>query len=374
MSTAKRVAVLVSNDLVYDQRVRKTCDTLRDLGWEPTLVGRRMNRGDASIIERPYPTVRLFLMAKGGALFYAALNLRLAAWLWRRKNRFDLIWANDLDTLWAASWAGRRAGLPVCYDSHEWFTQAEGLVGRPAVRAVWAWIERRTVGRLTSMMTVNQHIADIYAEQYKVKVRVVPNVPERRPPARPVGRSELGWPVGKPVMILQGAFMDRDRGALDAVRALVALPNWHLALIGAGPEFDEAPDLAARLGVASRLHSHARMDFERLRSCTRAADVGLSLDRPTADNYIYSLPNKLFDYVHAGLAVVVSNLPVAGAWVTEQGVGEVAQSHTPTDISAAVCRAYARDISPAHLEEVAHRHHWGAYREEIEGLINEATR
>ena len=366
------MAVLVSNDLVYDQRVRKTCASLVKLGWTPDLVGRRMRRSDSPSIDRPYGTTRLFLGFRSGALFYAALNVRLTCWLWRRRKRLDLIWANDLDTLWPASLVGRLAGVPVCYDSHEWFTRAEGLVGRPVVRRIWARIEGRLLPRLASMMTVNAHIASVYGKQYGLRVRVLPNVPVLKPPAEAKGRPALGWPADAPVMLLQGAFMDRDRGALDAVRALVELGDWYLALVGAGPEWEQAPDLARELGVADRLLHHARMDFASLRSLTRAADVGLSLDRPTADNYKYSLPNKLFDYIHAGLPVVVSDLPVAGAWVRDQGVGAVTASADPVDIARAVRAVRSAAIETDHLEAVAAAHHWDAYADEIEGLISDA--
>ena len=59
MTTGRRIAVLVSNDLTFDQRVRKTCDTLRRAGHEPVLIGRRMKRDDVASIDRPYPTRRL---------------------------------------------------------------------------------------------------------------------------------------------------------------------------------------------------------------------------------------------------------------------------------------------------------------------------
>ncbi|MEC8758581.1 MAG: glycosyltransferase, partial [Bacteroidota bacterium] len=61
-----RIAVLVSNDLTFDQRVRKTCATLQRAGWEPVLIGRRMNRADAVSIDRPYRTERLWLQFQTG--------------------------------------------------------------------------------------------------------------------------------------------------------------------------------------------------------------------------------------------------------------------------------------------------------------------
>ena len=160
--------------------------------------------------------------------------------------------------------------------------------------------------------------------------------------------------------------MDRDRGALDAVRAMVHLPDAHLALIGAGPEHAEAGPLATRIGVADRVHLHERMEYAALRRCTAAADIGLSLDRPTVDNFRFSLPNKLFDFLHAGLPVVCSDLPVAGRFVKENGTGEVAaEAHGDEAIARSVAQAVlavlAAPPSSAHLAAVADRHHWGAH-------------
>ena len=73
-----RIAVLVSNDLTFDQRVRKTCETLISAGWEPVLVGRRMRRSDATSIDRPYATMRMWLPFRSGPFFYLTLQWGLA--------------------------------------------------------------------------------------------------------------------------------------------------------------------------------------------------------------------------------------------------------------------------------------------------------
>ena len=178
------------------------------------------------------------------------------------------------------------------------------------------------------------------------------------------------------MLLMQGAFMDRDRGALDAVRAMVHLPELHLALIGAGPEHAEAGPLAERLGVADRVHVHERMPYDQLRRCTAAADIGLSLDRPTVDNFRFSLPNKLFDFLHAGLPVVCSDLPVAGRFVRENATGEVALSAEGDEaIAQEIAQAVRRVLSspPAKdlLAEVAERHHWEAHAETVLRAIHQ---
>lgn len=372
-----RILVLVSNDLTYDQRVRKTCATLMAAGYEPVLIGRRMNQDAPEMIDRPYPTERLWLPALDGPRFYWAFQQALFEALsrWQAQGGVAAVWANDLDTLWPAVRAARRWGWQIAYDSHEWFTEAEGLKGKPLRKAAWRLWEWRCFRHLDRMITVNEAIAEAYRKQ-GLMVEVVPNVPERvAEAADPMPREELGWPTDKKVMLMQGAFMDRDRGALDAVRALVHLPEVHLALIGAGPEHAAAMGVAEHWGVADRLHVHHRKPFDVLRRCTAAADIGLSLDRPTVDNFRFSLPNKLFDYLHAGLPVVCSDLPVAGRFVKEEGLGQVAvfsedETALVQNVASAVLETLSSPPKEDHLSKVAARHHWGAHETKLLGALH----
>jgi len=112
-----------------------------------------------------------------------------------------------------------------------------------------------------------------------------------------------------------------------------------------------------------------------LKRCTAAADIGLSLDRPTVDNFRFSLPNKLFDSLHAGVPVVCSDLPVAGRFVTEEGIGKVAASAKgdaaiAKSVADAVKALMADPPHSAHLAAVAECHHWGAHEETLLGAIH----
>lgn len=372
-----RILVLVSNDLTFDQRVRKTCASLQRAGYEPVLLGRKMFPEASSSIDRPYPTERIWLPYLEGPRFYWSFQKALFAAMsrWYAKGQVVAVWSNDLDTLWPAVKAARQWGLDIAYDSHEWFTEAEGLKGAPFKKAAWRWWEKRCFRALRRMITVNDAIAEAYRKM-GLEVDVVPNVPERSDAAVvAMPRAELGWPEERTVMLMQGAFMDRDRGALDAVRSLVHLPDVHLALIGAGPEHAMARELAEGIGVSERLHVHDRMPYDELRRCTAAADIGLSLDRPTVDNFRFSLPNKLFDSLHAGVPVVCSDLPVAGRFVAEEGIGEVAASAQgdaaiAKSVANAVQALMAHPPSSAHLAAVAERHHWGACEAALLGAIH----
>ena len=124
--SSRRIAVLVSNDLNHDQRVRKTCETLVEAGWTPLLVGREMK--GSKPYSGPWEAHRLTLRHHEGPWFYLELQKGLRSWLREYGPRLGAIWSNDLDTLWPAVSHG---SLPVVYDSHEYFTEAAGLTGNP---------------------------------------------------------------------------------------------------------------------------------------------------------------------------------------------------------------------------------------------------
>jgi glycosyltransferase involved in cell wall biosynthesis len=69
---------------------------------------------------------------------------------------------------------------------------------------------------------------------------------------------------------------------------------------------------------------------------TKSADIGMSLEKDTNINYRYSLPNKLFDYISAGIAVVAGDLPEISRVVTENSCGVIIPSVNPGEIAKAI--------------------------------------
>ena len=134
-----RVIVSVINDLTSDQRVDRTCTTLFEMGYDVLLVGRKMKRS-VSLKPRVYKITRMSLLFEKGPLFYAEYNLRLFFLLLFRK--FDVLHANDLDTLLANRFAHRIKGGDLVYDSHEYFTEVPELVEGSFAKHIWLKIEQ----------------------------------------------------------------------------------------------------------------------------------------------------------------------------------------------------------------------------------------
>ncbi len=369
MSRNRRIAVWVSNDLAFDQRVKKTCETLHGLGWTPVLVGREMpNSGPW---EGPWESYRLKLAAHAGPKFYLSLQCELLRWLKKHAVRLDAIWCNDLDTLAPAVWYGK---LPVVYDSHEYFTQAAGLTGKPLKRSLWLILERWALKSLPCMITVNESIANSYRKTYGLEVMVVRNMPLKQESLEVDGRAafaDYGIPTDIPIALMQGAYMDRDRGVAEAVAALPEMKRVRLVLVGAGIEWEEAKMRVDDPAMEGRLHCIPRIPFDDLRKLTASADVGLSLDKGSHGNYEMSLPNKLFDFMHARLPMVVTARREVAAMVRSHGLGEVIDEATPQSIWDAMDKVLKRPRKEwqVALEKASESFHWGVDEPQIERAL-----
>lgn len=332
----KHITVLVSNDLQHDQRVSKVCNTLLEMGFRITLVGRIMS--DSTSFSRPYETKRFRLPFHTGALFYAALNVRLFFYLLFKRT--DIIVANDLDTLLPAFLIARMKGKELVYDSHEYFTEAEGLTNRPFPKRVWLTIEGFIFPKLKHIITVNETIAGIYRALYHVPVHVVRNVPLLRNEVVHASREALGLPTDKRIILLQGAYIDPDRGGMELALSMEFLPSALLLIIGSGRDLHNIKRIVEEKNLHNRVRFIAKLPFQELQQYTAIADVGVSLDKPLHLNYAYSLPNKLFDYIHAGLPVLVSDLPELRRVVETYKIGAVVRHVEPQEIAASLQRMF----------------------------------
>ena len=358
-----RVLLSVINDVHTDNRIHRTATVFQERGYDVSVVGRQWP--NPAPVERSYAVHRFACRRNKGALFYVEYQIRLLRYL--LKESFDVYVANDLDTLLPMSIVAFLRKKPLFYDSHEYFCGVPELAQRPAVRAVWLAVERFCMPFVTEAVTVSPPIARAYFEQYGIPFTVVRNVPLHRPdvgPDQPNLAKE--WNFGKPdapVVLLQGAGINVDRGAEEAVLAMRELPDAQLWIVGSGDVLPQLHALVALHGLEDRVFFHDRVPASELREFTRRARVGLSLDKPTNPNYRWSLPNKLFDAFHAGLPQVVSPVEEVARTVQEYGAGWVLNSVTPEDLAHVLRNVLWDDEACAQARagalRAAERYHWG---------------
>ncbi|MEO1450500.1 MAG: glycosyltransferase [Bacteroidota bacterium] len=307
----RHIICAVINDISGDQRVHRIASTLVEAGYRVTVVGRKLP-DSTPLSDRPYTCVRLNLPVYRGKLFYALFQLRL--FLWMLTHKADILLANDLDTLLPSFLSARLQGRRLIYDSHEYYTEVPELVDRPRTRSIWLWVERRLFPRLRTVYTVNESLARIYGETYKVPVQIIRNVPW---PYQP----DLG--IEKPkILIYQGA-LNMGRGIELMIKTLHHLPDYHLWIIGRGDIDEELRLMVKAEGLSGRIIFKGFVPLEGLRQLTVQARLGLSLEEDLGLNYHYASPNKVYDYIQARLPVIVSDLPEMARLVDTYEVGAV---------------------------------------------------
>jgi glycosyltransferase involved in cell wall biosynthesis len=321
----KRIILSVTNDLVTDQRVHRIATTLMKTGAKVTLLGRLLPKSLS--VQRNYSTHRMRLLFKKGPLFYAEYNIRLFFYL--LFSKVDILVANDLDTLAANYLASVIRRKALVYDSHEYFTGVPEIQHRKIVLFVWERIEGFIFPKLKHIYTVNSSIALLYKKKYNKEIAVVRNMPFSVKTGQTIDKKELGLPVDKKIILLQGAGININRGAEEALEAITYVQGALLLIIGDGDVVAGLKNMMVAHHLENKVIFKPKMPPEQLVSYTRLCDIGLSLDKDTNINYKYSLPNKLFDYIQAGIPVLCTNLPEVAKIVDTWQIGKVTDDLNP---------------------------------------------
>ncbi|MFQ5447544.1 MAG: glycosyltransferase [Saprospiraceae bacterium] len=283
----------VTNDLSYDQRMTRICTALSEAGHEVVLVGRALSNSPP-LQRRPFAQHRFRLFFNTGKLFYAEYNLRLFFYL--LFQRFDVVNSVDLDTLLPgfliASWRGKTC----VYDAHEYFTEVPEVTGRPAVKAAWEFLARLLIPRLRHAYTVCDSLALVFGKRYGTAFDVIRNVPIKKTPSH-AGHVKNNSPF---VLLYQGA-LNEGRGLEEMIQAMLQLPDCELWLAGEGDLSAQLRQMAMELKLPGQVKFLGRLLPDELAALTPRAHLGLNLLKNIGLNYYYSLANKAFDYIQAGL-------------------------------------------------------------------------
>ena len=318
----KRVLVAVTNDLHTDQRVNKVCLSLQKGGYEPTLFG--LLRCNSTAINRDYQVVRTRMLFQRTFLFYAEFNLKLFFKI--VFSKYDIILANDTDTLVGAYFAALVCRKPIVYDAHELFTEVPELIGRPFVKGIWQWIERLILPHIRYSYTVCQPIADIYNQKYGIQMDVVRNAPLTiSESSSPHKRFTFG---DKKMILYQGA-INVGRGIEWVIDAMPYLDDVVFCIVGDGDIFKEIEKRIQNNRLQDKVFMLGKIPLEELNAYTLSADLGLSLLENRGLNYYYSLPNRIFDFAQAEVPVLATDFPEIRSVVLNYGIGTLIDRYDP---------------------------------------------
>ncbi|WP_439879858.1 glycosyltransferase [Pontibacter sp. MBLB2868] len=292
----KKLFFAVVTDLNHDQRMQRICGSLAKQGYDVELVGREWHNSKP-LAHQPYTQKRLRCRFNTGKLFYLEYMVRLYLYLNRRS--YHALCAIDLDTALPVYFQAKQKKVSFIYDAHEYFPEVIEVTDRKFVKAIWTAIERFIVPRTRHAYTVTQSIAAIFYQKYSTRFDVIRNMPV----LQPLDQVEK-WPR---TILYQGA-VNAGRGLEQLLEAMVGL-NAELIICGDGDVLPRLKELAEELQVSHKVTFKGQVLPKDLLQITHHCRIGTMLLDNKGLSYYYSLANKFFDYVQAGIPQLVIDFP-----------------------------------------------------------------
>jgi len=299
----------------------------------------------------------------------------------------DVLHAHDMHVVGIAAHARARAraagrDVPWVYDAHE-YVPGLSTYGSRTARMVqgWADLENEFIRDAARVITVSPAIADALQEKYQLAAHpaLVLNIPttDRRgeEPVRSL-REVCGLGPDVPLLTYSGG-MTRARGIPTAIEAMAQLTDAHLALVCV-PHNDTSDvrllrQQVADLALGDRVHFVNPVGPGQVVDFLKGVDVAL-IPLLSYPSHEMALPNKLFEYLHAGLPIVSSDLDSISAFLRENGVGLTHPAEDPSALAAAVRTVLAdheRFAAAASDPALLARYSWSGQADQLRAVYDE---
>ncbi len=355
---------MLTPDRQIDRRILLAADSLEAAGWDVTIVAMPLDtpgRDDRRVVRigtnagaanRENRVLDAYRWVRG----HLPMNGRLMRWMKRMAWRYlvdqesfylklfyatasryspRVFVANDLPMLPLARKLAEACGARLVYDSHELYSEQDFS---DRERRRWAEIEAKYIGACDVVITVNPSIATELEQRYGLSgVRVIYNAERARgtPPASRRLHEAFALSAEKRIVLLQGGLSaGRNLEVLVDAMRYVQHPDVVLVVLGEGLLLHRLQQIARQEGLKGRVFFHAAVPQSELLGLTASADAGVIPYQSTCLNNHYCTPNKLFEFIAAGLPILATDLPEIGRIVTGHAIGLVGDTGSPRKLAA----------------------------------------
>lgn len=292
-----------------------------DLGLEASPIAALRNRAAGATR----------MLARRHEAAYWGNHLLIQAYRRLSDVRPDAVVANDIPTLPLALAVARTA--PVVLDAHEyaplWFENR--MLWRTVMQPYMTAITRHYVPRVAAMTTVGPALARSYRDLTGIEPTIVTNTPEHH--------VLTARPVGHPVRLLHHGIANRSRQLERTIELMAHLDDrFTLDLVLVEHERRYLRRLRRLALRDKRIRILDPVPMRDIVSFASAYDIGVFLLPPANFNYRNALPNKLFEFIQARLAVAIGPSPEMARVVQDWGCGVVARDFEPASLAAELLR------------------------------------
>lgn len=314
----------------YDTRVTNLTNSLIEEGYEVKVIGFDWTTPDFKTVLGQTSIYKL--VKKKNSIHY---YLTFLTTLFREliKTNSSIYIAEDIITLPVVTFVAKLKKAKLYYNSREFYAFLAGLRNKPKTQALIRILEKFFIKKVDVVFVTGDGDAEFLQDYYGINNTVViRNLPLFKNPTDAKDfRKLLNIPKSNTILLYQGVILE-GRGFEPLLKAMSKIHNCNLIVLGTGIFQEKYENLASELDIGDRVHFLGNIDQSKLINYTAGADIGVALIENISKSYYYALPNKLFEYIMAGLPVLTSDLPQMKKIVETFSVGKVASLENGNDL------------------------------------------
>lgn len=379
---SRRVAMLLNNEICFDNRVIKMINTLSkeifiDLYY---IDGNKEN--DEKLFNNKvtlYPihhAITLKTKILRHSLFCYEYNYFIN-YILSKKVVYNFIWSNDLPTLFPAYFLAQKLNAKLIYDSHEIYTETinqffpRNSVGLKKIvymflihlmRFHGKKVEQKIIPKTDFFITVNESILKYFSNLHQIKHGLsIMNLPiQYSSSTAPINyRKQYNWKDDDSILIYQGD-LNEGRGLWLLLNVIQQLDDkFKLIIVGGGQLKRNLQNKVKEKQLTDRVKFINTVTLSELPNYTRGADLGINFLEEFNLSKKMASPNKLFEYIHAQLPVICSNTIENTKVLNKYNVGILVPNNT-TDIVQKIEALSVENISAMkkNCMSATHEYNW----------------
>ena len=358
-----KIVSLVINHFINDNRVFKTAKSLQDAGHEMEIVALHKDGLERYELFHEVPVRRLrprAMSLRDGNKLYGLIKYMSYCFLVVKKYRKADAWhCNDFEAMLIGCVAKcTRPRLKLVYDCHEYERERNGISS--TYRRFVRLFEPLAVRMAAAVITVSEGIRLEYERIYHPRsLHLVMNVPHRAAPPKSNTLRELFKLRSDQKIYLYQGLLTHGRGVEMLLDVFGNMKDDRRVVVfmGNGRLVPMAQQYAAK---SNNIFHHPAVPYEEIMRYTTSADFGVNSMQNVSLNYYYALPNKLFEYIQAGIPIVTNNLFECRKIVEDEGCGVVIEEFTKEGILDAFDRieGMSRDEIIQHMIPLREKYNW----------------
>jgi glycosyltransferase involved in cell wall biosynthesis len=318
-----RIFYLTIDPVEYRQRIQNQLKLARELGLEATVFS--LGESDESYDDERYDfeILRIMVSFKSGPLRFITFNVLAFLKLWFKPC--DILHFRSIWVIPAVLFYRIFHRCILVYDANEYFAGHKLFNESIRRKLFWLSFEKLLIPYINILLTVSEPLAGFYRKRYPSlsKIEVIRNLPKRN-----LSLGNTTHQVKKDAkitrLIFHGFFLP-GRALLQIIRALAGLKDlfFDAQFIGDGILRNDLMKNIKWYQLEEHVQIMPFVTNEKLLPLISQADIGLSIIEPDCINRTYALPNKFFEFIMAGVPVLVSHIPTLSSYVERYNIGRI---------------------------------------------------